>query len=56
MIRAKKIAQGEYEYKGCSISKDDFEQNLWWINFPESQILEDCRTLKDAKTIIDNVA
>jgi glutamine cyclotransferase len=51
MSNIKKICSGEYEGDGFSISKDDFEANLWWLKIDGFTVREDFRTLKEAKEV-----
>jgi hypothetical protein len=44
-----KLAPGEYEFEGGSISKDEHEANLWWLRFDGHTVAEDYSTLKEAK-------
>ena len=59
----KKIVAGEYEHKGYSISKDEFQSNLWWVSeivpaseshFRIARPAQDFRTLRGAKLFIDS--
>ena len=49
MIEVTKLAAGEYEFEGGSISKDTMESNLWWLRFDGFTVAEDFATLKEAK-------
>lgn len=53
MSKATRIAPGEYEYKNHTISKDEYESNLWWVRRDGFTVAEDFTTLKDAKQMID---
>jgi hypothetical protein len=54
---AKKIAAGEWEFKGFEISKDEFENNLWWVKkIGKDSSGADFKTLKDAKEWIEQNA
>ena len=49
MIKLTRLAPGEYEFEGGSISKDEHEANLWWLRFDGFTVAEDFATLKEAK-------
>ena len=49
-MKLTRLASGEYEFKGGSISKDENEANLWWLRVDgHLNVAEDFRTLKEAK-------
>tara|TARA_R110000851_G_scaffold23813_2_gene69428 strand:- start:338 stop:517 length:180 start_codon:yes stop_codon:yes gene_type:complete len=49
MIKLTRLAPGEYEFEGGTISKDEHEANLWWLRFDGFMVAEDFATLKEAK-------
>ena len=53
MFKLTKITAGEYEFHGGSISRDEYESNLWWLRFDGYEVAEDCRTLSEAKSIAE---
>tara|TARA_R110000765_G_scaffold95045_1_gene179072 strand:+ start:258 stop:470 length:213 start_codon:yes stop_codon:yes gene_type:complete len=48
-MKLTRLASGEYEFKGGTISKDENEANLWWLWVDGYNFAEDFRTLKEAK-------
>jgi len=50
-MKLTRLASGEYEFKGGSISKDENEANLWWLRVDGYNVAEDFRTLKEAKKL-----
>ena len=50
-----KLARGEYEFNGGSISKDENEANLWWLRFDGHLVAEDFATLKEAKLFASKI-
>jgi len=49
MFKLTRLAPGEYEFEGGTISKDEHEANLWWLRFDGFTVAEDFTTLKEAK-------
>ena len=49
MFKLTRLAPGEYEFEGGTISKDEHEANLWWLRFDGFTVAEDFATLKEAK-------
>ena len=56
MIKLTKIAAGEYEFKGGSISKDEFETSLWWLRLDGHMVAEDFPSLKLARLFVTTFA
>jgi hypothetical protein len=48
-MKLTRLATGEYEFKGGSISKDENEANLWWLRVSGHNVAYDFATLKEAK-------
>ena len=48
-MKLTRLATGEYEFKGGSISKDENETNLWWLRVDGYKVAYDFATLKEAK-------
>lgn len=51
-MKFKKIAAGEYEFKGGFISKDEYESGLWWVTFDGFNTRYDAYSYKQAKQIV----
>ena len=56
IMKLTRLASGEYEFKGGSISKDENEANLWWLRVDGYNVAEDFRTLKEAKLAAKKLA
>ena len=55
---ATKVAPGEWNFKGFTISKDESESNLWWAKADNASVetpAEDFWSLRDAKEWINGI-
>ena len=52
-IKLKRVCKGEYEYKDYSISKDEYENNLWWLKQEGYAVMEDFYSLSDVRDFIE---
>jgi hypothetical protein len=55
-MNMERIAAGEYKIGQYSISKDDHDNNTWWLTCDEWDWSEDFETLRDAKAFVRGLA